>query len=70
MPTCTAKISDAIWEHQVKPPPVLFVSLVVGSHENGAQQEDMSIPATSMALQTHSGTSPLGNYQDNKICFR
>lgn len=70
MLTCTAKIFDAIWEHQVKPPAVLFVSLFVGSHENGTQQEDMSIPATSMALQTHSGTSPLGNYQDNKICFR
>lgn len=30
--------------------------------KNGAQHEEMSIPATSMALHTHSGTSPFGNY--------
>jgi hypothetical protein len=35
--------------------------------KNGAQQEDILIPATSMALQTHSGTSPLGNYKTTTI---
>ena len=31
---------------------------------NGVQHEEMSTPATSIALQTHSGTSPSGNYKN------
>lgn len=30
----------------------------VSGEDIGAQQEEMSIPATSIALQTHCGTSP------------
>ena len=33
------------------------------SEENEGQQDEISIPATSMALQTQSGTSPFGNYK-------
>lgn len=35
--------------------------LYSGEYENGEQHGNLSIPATSMALQTHSGTSPSGN---------
>jgi hypothetical protein len=35
--------------------------------ENEAQQDEILIPITSMALQTHSGISPLGNYKTTII---